>query len=167
MPKQLSNLYDLFLTKIKSLYDTENRLVKALAKLEKQADDSKLKDAFRTHLKETKGHVERLEKIFRMLDAKPQAAKVEGIRGIIKDGEWVIKNVQPEEALDANLIAAAQYAEHYEMAGYGSAKEWALLLGEAEAADLLSQTLEEEKAADEKLNTLAQSGINERALELT
>lgn len=164
MPVKNNNLADLFVTKLKALYDIESQLVKALPKMAKKATDSKLAESFKKHLAETKVHAQRLEKIFRMLGLKPQKTKVEAIRGLIKDGEWVMKNVNPDEARDANLIAAGQYVEHYEMAGYGSAREWAEMLGETDAAKLLSQTLEEEKAADEKLNQLAMSGLNEKAM---
>jgi ferritin-like metal-binding protein YciE len=165
MPKKSDEtLNDLFLLKIKALYDVENQLVKALPKMAQKASDPDLKAGFKDHLQETKGHVARLEKIFASLKLRPQATKVEAIRGLIKDGEWVMKNVKNKEALDAALIGAAQYVEHYEMAGYGAAAEWAKLLGMDAAAKLLAQTLEEEEGADEKLNDLAKSQINEQVM---
>lgn len=162
MPKSNEmTMRDLLVQKVQALYDIENEIVKALPKMEKKAEDSKLKTAFRTHLQETQGHVKRLEQAFNILGEKPKKLKCEGIRGIIEDGAWVMQNV-PQPALDANLIAAAQYVEHYEMAGYGSAAKWAELLGEEDIKDLLGQTLEEEQAADEKLTTIGESGVNEK-----
>ena len=160
----IMTLQDLLITKLQVLYDVENQLVKALPKMAKNASDSDLSASFEEHLKQTKGHVERLEKAFKLLDIKPKKMKSEAIRGLVEDAEWVIENVQGDEALDANLIAAAQYVEHYEIAGYGSAQSWASEMGHAEVSDLLQETLDEEKAADKKLNDLATSKINEKAL---
>src|SRR6185436_9132471 len=148
------SLSDLFLLKIKALYDIETKLVKALPKMAEHASNLALATGFKDHLKETKEHVTRLEKIFHMLDAKPEKTEVEGIQGMIHDADWIIKHVKNKQALDAALIASAQYVEHYEMAGYGTAKEWAELLKLDEAARLLEETLEEEVGADEKLNDL-------------
>ncbi len=156
-------LHDLLITKMQSLYDVEHEITKALPKMAKAASDAELKSGFEEHLEQTKGQIERLEKAFELLNEKPKKLKSEAIRGLIADGEWVIKNVEGSEALDANLIAAAQYVEHYEIAGYGSAVEWAREMGHTEVADLLEETLEEEEATDEKLNELATSGVNERA----
>ncbi len=154
------NLKDLLVLKTKALYDIEQEIVKALPKMAKAAMNKKLKAGFKEHLAQTKEHVRRLESVFKLLGVKAGKTKVEAIRGLVKDGAWVIKNVKPEEARDANLVAAAQYVEHYEMAGYGSAREWAGELGEKEVAKLLEATLEEEKETDEKLNDLAMSEIN-------
>lgn len=151
----------LLIMKLQALFDIENEIVKALPKLAKKAEDGELKMAFEEHLEETKRHVDRLVKAFEYLGEKPKKLKSEGIRGLVEDGEWIAKNI-PQPALDANLIAAAQYVEHYEMAGYGTASEWAEILGEQEIKSLLEETLEEEKAADEKLNDLAKSKINEK-----
>jgi ferritin-like metal-binding protein YciE len=155
------NLKDLLVLKLKALYDVENQIIKALPKMAKKATNKSLKAGFEKHLKETKGQVNRLEKVFKLLGEKPRKTKVEAIRGLVKDGEWVMKNVKPAEALDANLVAAAQYVEHYEMAGYGTASEWASQLGEAEVVNLLEETLEEEKKTDQTLSTLAMSEINQ------
>jgi ferritin-like metal-binding protein YciE len=146
------NLKDLLISKISALYDIENVLVKALPKLAKAARNAELKEGFETHLAETKNHVQRLEKAFSLLDTPAKKLKCEGIRGIVEDGEWVIKNIKPETALDANLARAAQYAEHYEIAGYMGAISWAKELGEDEVASLLTETLEEEKEADKTLD---------------
>jgi ferritin-like metal-binding protein YciE len=169
MPKKTSkdmDLKSLLIQKLQALYDIENEIIKALPKLAKKAKHSELKQALEEHLEQTRGHAERLIKAFDILGEKPKKLKVEGIRGIIEDGDWVAKNI-PQPALDANLIAAAQYVEHYEMAGYGTAAEWAEELGEMEIKELMGQTLEEEKAADEKLNALAKTKINEKVLQLS
>jgi ferritin-like metal-binding protein YciE len=164
--KKEKNLHDLFIAKLSVLLDIEKMLLKALPKLAKAATDSDLKDGFKDHLEETKEHVYRLEQVFNALDTKPQRSiKSAGIRGIIEDGEWVIKNVKPKGALDANLIAVASYAEHYEMAGYMAAIEWATTLEYNEVADVLKETLKEEMAADEKLTQLGRDKINLNAVQ--
>ena len=140
-----------FVTKLQALYDIEGALVKALPKLEKAASDPNLKEGFRLHLSETENHVERLEQIFEILDSSPKKLKCEGIRGIIEDGEWVIKSSAPVPIKDAMIASAARYAEHYEMAGYLSAIDHAEMLGLNDAVALLQETLKEEEAADLKL----------------
>ena len=146
------DLKELLIQKINALYDIENQLVKALAKLAKTASDQNLKKGFRDHLAETRMHATRLEQAGKILGVKTKKLKVEAIRGLIKDGEWIIKNVKPMEACDANLARAAQYVEHYEMAGYMGAIAWASELGEAKVVSLLRQTLKEEQKADQKLD---------------
>ncbi len=166
MTKKITPIYlqDLLLMKLQALYDIESQLISALPKMAKKSMDADLADAFTEHLEETKRHASRLEQAFDILDKKPTKLKCEGIRGIIDDAEWVLKNVDDPAARDANAIAAAQYAEHYEMAGYMSAVEWARLLGFNDIAELLQQNLDEEKAASEKLSSLAAGGINEAAV---
>ncbi len=159
-------LHSLLINKVQALYDIENVIVKALPKMAKAATDEELKAGFEEHLQETEEHVTRLEQVFELLGEKIKKLSVEGIRGIVADGEWVIKNVQGDAVLDANLIAAAQYVEHYEITGYGSAKAWAEEMGHTEIAELLNATLEEEKGADEKLNDLALTKINAAANEM-
>ena len=154
-------LHELFIIKLQSLYDVENELVKALPKMAKKSTNADLKKGFEDHLEETKNHITRLEQVFEIIDEKPKKLKVEAIRGLTADAKWVMDNVKNPEALDAALIAAAQYVEHYEMAGYGTAIEWAKLLGLKEPQALLEQTLEEEKRADQKLNEVATSEVNE------
>jgi ferritin-like metal-binding protein YciE len=156
-------LHDLLIQKLQVLYDVEQEILKALPKMAKKADDAPLRDAFEKHLRETEQHVSRLEQAFSILGTSPKKMKSAGIRGIIEDGTWVMQNIKGPAALDANLIAAAQYVEHYEIAGYGSAHAWALELDQDEVADLLQQTLDEEKATDETLDDLATSGINASA----
>lgn len=150
--KKPTDLRDLLIQKVNALYDIEQNLVKALPKMAKAAKDKDLKAGFTSHLAETKVHVKRLEQVSKILGVKPKALKSDAIRGLIKDGEWVIKNVKPAAAMDSNLARAAQYVEHYEMAGYMAAYDWAKMLGEAQVAELLGITLDEEHAADEKLH---------------
>lgn len=157
-------LHDLLYMKLQALYDTENELIKALPKMAKKSTNEKLADGFNEHLEETKGHATRLEEAFKILDKKPRKLSVEAIRGIIADAEWIIKNIDDLAARDAALIAAAQYAEHYEMAGYISAHSWAERLGFNDIAELLQQNLQEEQAASEKLETLAKEEIDEKAV---
>ena len=150
-PKQ-SNLKDLLIQKLNALYDIELAIVKALPKMVKAASAKDLKDGFAMHLAETKEHVKRLEEAHELLGVKAKKLKSEAIRGLITDGEWVIKNVKPKEALDVNLIRAAQYIEHYEIAGYNGAIAWASTLGENKVAALLRQTLKEEISCDKSLD---------------
>ncbi len=160
---QYGNLHELLILKLQSLYDIEQELIKALPKMANNAHNEQLREAFESHLEETRIHSDRLEQAMEYLEVEPKKEKVAGIRGIAEDGSWVIKNVKDERARDAALIAAAQYAEHYEIAGYGSAAEWARLMGHTEVADLLETTLAEEEAANNKLTSLAEGGINEEA----
>lgn len=150
-------LNDLFLMKIMALYDIEKELTKALPKMMRASTSPDLKKALESHFSETKEHVTRLEEVFSMLGEKPAKTKVEGIRGIIKDGEWVIKNVMPESARDANIIRAVQYAEHYEVAGYTGAVAWAKKLNHPDVVEILEETLTEEKSADSGLESLAKA----------
>ena len=158
------NLHDLLVIKLQVLYDVETQLVKALPKMAKNSSDEDLKAGFEEHLAQTMGQVNRLERIFAMLDMKPKKLRSESIRGLILDADWVIKNVNGDTALDANLIAAAQSVEHYEIAGYSGAHTWATELGHTEIADLLQETLDEETAAEAKLTELAASRIDHMAL---
>jgi ferritin-like metal-binding protein YciE len=147
-------LKDLLITKLCSLYDVENEIVKAVPKMVSAATDPKLKKGLKEHLEETKGHVERLEEIFQIFGLKPKKLKTEAIRGIVKDGNWVIKNVKPQSALNAAIVRAAQYVEHYEIAGYMGAAAWARALGEGEVEALLLTTLQEEESSDKELENV-------------
>ncbi len=158
-------LHDLFLTKLHVLLDVEEEIIKALPKMAKQATTKELTDGFEEHLNETKTHAERLKQALEILGEKPKKVKSEAIRGLVKDAEWIMKNVERGDALDANLIAGAQYVEHYEMAGYGTAVAWAKTMGHNEVMELLKETLEEEKSMDKKLTELATSTINDNANE--
>ena len=152
----MSQLRETFIEELKDLYDAEHQLTKALPKLSKAAEHHELKDAFDSHLEETQGQIERLDQVFECFDETPKRKTCKGMQGLIKEGEEII---QDEEG-DAALICAAQKAEHYEIAAYGSLVSWAKLLGEDEAAQILEEGLEEEKQADEKLTQIAESTIN-------
>jgi ferritin-like metal-binding protein YciE len=156
-------LHDAFLDELRDAYDAEKQLTKALPKLAKAATSEELRTAFKDHLTETEGHVKRLEQAFASLDEKPRGKHCDGIAGIIEEGKSVLEEEFDDATMDACLIASGQRAEHYEMAAYGSLIAWARAMGHSEAAKLLAETLEEEKAADEKLTTIAEGGINEEA----
>jgi ferritin-like metal-binding protein YciE len=156
-------LHDAFLDELRDAYDAEKQLTKALPKLAKAATSPELRSAFESHLEETKGHVERLEQVFESLDEKVRGKHCDGIAGIIEEGKSVMGEEFDEMTMDACLIAAGQRAEHYEMAAYGTLVAWARGMGHKEAARLLEQNLNEEKAADKKLTGLAEGGINQQA----
>src|SRR6187402_3423882 len=160
---QAGTLHDAFIEELRDTYDAEKQLIKALPKLAKAAASTDLRAAFETHLEETRGHVERLEQVFESLDEKPRGKHCEGIAGIIEEGKSIMEEEFDDATMDACLIAAGQRAEHYEMAAYGTLVAWAKIMGHDEAAELLEQNLEEEKAADEKLSSLAEDGINQEA----
>ena len=161
---KIESMEDLFLQQIEDLYDCEKRLVKALPKMAKASSSAELKQAFESHLEQTKGHAERLERVFAQIDKKPKAVPCEAIKGMIEEGEEMISNTEQSPLRDAGLIAAANRVEHYEIAAYGSARTFAETLGIDGAVTLLQQTLKEEKEADQKLTQLAESMINEEAL---
>src|SRR5436190_23957113 len=152
----MNELRETFIEELKDLYDAEKQLLKALPKMAKAAEHEELKDAFETHLQETQEHVRRLEQVFKLMDQAPKGKKCKAMQGLVEEGEELIR----EEEGDAALICAAQKVEHYEIAAYGSLCSWAKLLSENEAAEILGETLEEEKAADEKLTGIAESAIN-------
>jgi len=152
---EMESLRDLFIDELKDLYSAENQILKALPKMIKKAASKELKSGFEQHLKETQGHVERLEEIFEELDESPRGKKCKGMEGIIADGKELMQEDAEPEVMDAGLISAAQHVEHYEMAGYGCVRTYAELLGHSNFVDLLQQTLDEEKATDEKLTQLA------------
>ena len=152
---EMESLRDLFIDELKDLYSAENQILKALPKMIKKAASTELKSGFEQHLKETQDHVERLEEIFEELDESPRGKKCKGMEGIIADGKELMQEDAEPEVMDAGLISAAQHVEHYEMAGYGCVRTYAELLGHSNFVDLLQQTLDEEKATDEKLTQLA------------
>jgi ferritin-like metal-binding protein YciE len=156
-------LHDAFIDELRDTYDAEKQLTKALAKLAKAASNPKLRQAFETHLEETQGQLERLEQVFESLDEKVRGKHCDGIAGIIEEGKSIMEEDFDETTMDACLIAAGQRAEHYEMAAYGTLVAWARAMGHTEAAKLLQKTLDEEKAADQKLSGLAEAGINQTA----
>ena len=156
-------LHDAFIDELRDAYDAEKQLVRALPKMAKAATSEELSAAFEAHLEETRGHVEKLEQVFGSLDEKVRGKHCDGIAGIIEEGKSVMEEDFDAETMDACLIAGGQRAEHYEMAAYGTLLAWAKVMGHTEAADLLEEILEEEKAADEKLTALAEGGINQAA----
>ena len=160
-----SALKELYIDELRDLYSAENQLTKALPKLAKASTSDNLRSGFEEHLKQTEGHVKRLEKIFKELGEKPTGKKCKGMEGLIEEGAEMIKEGELEdEVLDAGLISAAQRVEHYEIAAYGCVRTYADLLGEADAVELLDQTLKEEKETDQKLTKLAEK-INVEAEE--
>jgi ferritin-like metal-binding protein YciE len=155
-------LRELYIDELKDLYNAENQLVKALPKMAKAAASEELRAGFEEHLEQTKGHVERLERIFKQLEESPKGKKCKGMEGLIEEGSEVMEEGYEDGLLDAALIGAAQRVEHYEMAGYGTVVAFAEELGEDEHASLLTETLREEKETDEKLSKLAKP-INSKA----
>ncbi len=160
----MKTMEDLFHAVLQDIYFAEKQLLKALPKLAKKASNEKLANAFIKHRDQTEGQIERLDKVFEMIGKKAKGKKCEAILGIIAEGEEVIEEAEDNEVLDAGLIAAAQAAEHYEIARYGTLCAWAKLLGKPQLARLLHQTLEEEKQTDELLTTIAESSVNEAAM---
>jgi len=156
-------LRDAFVDELRDSYDGEKQLIKALKKMAKAAKHEELRSAFETHLEETQGQVQRLEQVFAMLDEKVKGKHCDGIAGIVEEGSSVMDEDFDDATMNACLIASGQRAEHYEMAAYGTLVAWARVLGHDEAADLLQETLDEEKAADKKLSSLAEGGINDEA----
>jgi ferritin-like metal-binding protein YciE len=148
-------LRDLYIDELRDIYSAETQLVKALPKMAKAATSDVLRSGFEEHLEQTRGHVSRLEQIFEDLDEKPSGKKCAGMEGLVKEGGEMIKNEFERDVKDAGLIGAAQRVEHYEIAAYGTVRAFAELLGDRNAVDLLSQTLEEEKETDKKLTQLA------------
>ncbi len=160
---EAGTLHDAFIDELRDTYDAEKQLTKALPKLAKAATNPQLRQAFATHLQETLGQIKRLEQVFASLEEKVRGKHCDGIAGIIEEGKSIMEEDFDEVTMDACLIAAGQRAEHYEMAAYGTLVAWAQAMGHGDAARLLQQTLDEEKAADKKLSGLAESGINQDA----
>jgi ferritin-like metal-binding protein YciE len=157
---KLETLKDLYIQELKDLYSAEQQIIKALPKMVKAASNKQLAAGFEEHLKQTKEHATRLEKILKSHDESTRGPKCESMEGVLKEGEEMIKEDADEEVRDAGLIAAAQRVEHYEMAGYGCARTYAELLGDPDGAQLLQTTLTEESDTDKKLTNLAISVIN-------
>ncbi len=160
----MKTLKDLFLDELADMYDAERRIVKALPKMAKAATCDDLKGAIQSHLKETEGHVKKLEQVFQCLDAKAKRKTCEATVGLLAEGDEIAADFKGSPAINAALISAAQKVEHYEMASYGCLHEWAGILGNKEAVSLLQQILGEEKAANESLTKLARASSNEEAL---
>src|SRR3981081_972049 len=161
--KDTRTMNALFVHQLQDIYYAEKQLVKALPKMAEKATDKQLKQGFLTHLDETKTHVQRLEQVFQMLGAQVTAVNCPAIDGIIKEADEVTGEVADKAVLDAALINAAQAAEHYEIARYGSLIAWAKQLGRNDVATVLQKTLEEEKATEKQLTTPAESHGKPRA----
>ncbi len=152
----MSELRDTFLDELSDIYDAEKQILEALPKIIEAASDPELKGAFEQHLHETEGHIERLVQVFEIFHQRVKGKKCKGMQGLLAEGEEIIDN----EEGDAAVICAAQKVEHYEIAAYGSLCSWARLLDNEEVADLLEETLEEEKMSDEKLTEIAETAVN-------
>ena len=160
---KLDSLQKLYIEELRDLYNAENQLVKALPKMAKHASHQELKRAFEDHLEQTKEHVERLDEIFKRLEERPTGKTCKGMKGLIEEGSEILEKDGDASVLDAALIGAAQRVEHYEIAGYGTVRTFANMLGENEATELLQQTLDEEGEADKLLTELAESVVNVEA----
>ena len=160
---EIKTLHDAFVDELRDTYDAEKQVTKALPKMVKAASSAQLKTAFQNHLAETQTQIARLEKVFASLGEKVRGKHCDGVAGIIEEGKAIMEEDFDETTMDACLIAGGQRVEHYEMAAYGTLVAWARAMDHTEAADLLQQTLDEEKAADQKLSSLAEGGINRQA----
>jgi ferritin-like metal-binding protein YciE len=160
----LDSLETLFIEELRDIYNGEKQLLKALPRMAKTAESPQLQQAFTKHLKETEGHVQRLERIFRELGQAVRGKQCKGIEGLVEEGKDIMEKEGDGSVIDAALIAAGQKVEHYEIAAYGCLRTYAQLLGHDEAGKLLEQTLAEEEAADKKLTQLGEGGINEAAV---
>jgi ferritin-like metal-binding protein YciE len=161
--KDIKTLNDLFVHTLKDIYYAENQIAKALPDMIEKATATGLKQGFKSHLQETKGHIQRLEQVFKMHGVEVEGVDCPAIDGIIAETNDIIGDVDDKQVLDAALIAAGQAVEHYEMTRYGTLIAWAKQLGRADCASVLEQNLKEEKAADVKLTSLAERGVNAKA----
>jgi ferritin-like metal-binding protein YciE len=163
MAKEPKKLDELFHDTLKDIYFAEKKILSTLPKMTKAAQNEELKAAFEKHRGETEGQVERLEQVFAIIEKKPQGKTCAAILGITDEGAEIMEEYKGSPALDAGLLAAAQAVEHYEISRYGTLKAWAEELGLDDAAELLQETLDEEKATDEALTEIAKSAINQQA----
>jgi ferritin-like metal-binding protein YciE len=161
--KDIRTMEDLFLHTLQDIYYAENKIAKSLPEMIQNATDAQLKQGLQSHLGETEGHIRRLEDVFQVMGQNPRSVSCPAIDGIIEEAEEVSGEVDDKDVLDAAIIAAAQAVEHYEITRYGSLIAWAKRLGRADAARMLEQNLNEEKAADKKLTSIAESKVNLRA----
>lgn len=160
----MKSMDEMFHALLQDVFYAEQELTKALPKMAKEAENDELKKAFSDHQKETEGHVDRLKKAFEMIGKPAKGKKCDAILGIIAEGEEVIKEVDDDDTLDAGLVAAGQAAEHYEIARYGTLCAWAKVIGKPQIANLLHETLEEEKKADALLTKIAERSVNQQAV---
>jgi ferritin-like metal-binding protein YciE len=158
-----SDLHELFLDELADVYNAEQQLIKALPKMAKKAENDELRQAFEQHLEETQEHASRLEQVAETLDESIKRKTCAAMKGLIEEADDLMKEQKDSSALDAALIAAAQKVEHYEIASYGTLVAWAEQMGHNEAAELLGETLEEEKSTDDRLTSIAESAANQRA----
>jgi ferritin-like metal-binding protein YciE len=161
----VKSVQELLLNELQDIYDAEKQLVKALPKMAKAASSKQLRQAFEGHLEETKAQVARLERAFDRLDTRTRGKRCEAMQGLVEEASQMMEEIKIPQVLDAALIAGAQKVEHYEIAAYGSVRALAEACGHQQVAQLLDETLEEEKAADQKLNQIALSEVNRAALE--
>jgi ferritin-like metal-binding protein YciE len=157
---ELETLKDLYVEELKDLYSAENQILKALPQMIKKATNTQLKKAFTDHERKTRGHITRLERIFKDLDESPRGKKCHGMEGLLKEGKELIQEKPAPDVLDAGMISAAQHVEHYEMAGYGTVRTYAQELGFDQHVGLLQQTLDEEGDADKLLTQIAVTAVN-------
>ena len=162
---KLNTLKELYIHELKDLYSAEKQLIRALPKMARAASDPQLAAGFEAHLKQTREHANRLEELLKAEDESTRVPKCKGMEGMIEEGEEMVKEKGPDEVRDAGLIAAAQRVEHYEIAGYGTARTYAELLGNKAAAKLLQKTLNEEAATDRKLTKIAIGSVNQAAFQ--
>jgi ferritin-like metal-binding protein YciE len=163
-PMAMHSLEDLFVEKLKDIYDAERRITKALPKMAKNAGSEELSSAFEEHLQQTEGQIERLDQIFEKLGKTPGRKICHGMVGLLEEGKELMEEDAPEPVMDAGLISAAQEVEHYEIGAYGTLKTWADMLGKNEEARLLQESLEEEEQTDEKLTQIAKT-VNDQAMQ--
>jgi ferritin-like metal-binding protein YciE len=161
---KLDTLKTLYIDELRDIYNAENQLLKALPKMAKAASSEELKEAFEKHLEQTKGHVQRLDEVFQDIGETPKGKTCKAMKGLIEEGSEILKEEGEESVIDAAIIVAAQKVEHYEIAGYGSVRTFAQLLGKDRSAELLQTTLDEESEANELLNNLAEEIVNPEAL---
>jgi len=160
---EMDSLRKLYVDELKDLYSAEKQILQALPKMAKKAKNAQLKQAFELHLQETQNQVERLDQVFELLGKSPRGKKCKGMEGLLEEGKEMMQEEMEPEVMDAALIAAAQRVEHYEIAGYGTVRTYARILGEDKHVKLLQQTLDEEGNTDKKLTQLAESSINVEA----
>jgi ferritin-like metal-binding protein YciE len=154
---KIENLRQLFIDELQDLYSAENQIIEALPKMAEKASSSELRQAFNTHLEQSRVHLQRLDRVFdNFKDVDRDDKTCEGIKGIIKEGEKLIKDAKDPDTRDAGMIAGAQRVEHYEISGYGTVRTYASLLGHRDVAQILQQTLDEEKETDRLLNQIAE-----------
>ena len=160
---EMDSLRKLYVDELKDLYSAEKQILQALPRMAKKAKNAQLKQAFELHLQETQNQVERLDQVFELLGKSPRGKKCKGMEGLLEEGKEMMQEEMEPEVMDAALIAAAQRVEHYEIAGYGTVRTYARILGEDKHVKLLQQTLDEEGNTDKKLTQLAESSINVEA----